>query len=144
MNSEINYEKELYIKLDDKILFYIDDCISVMSVHNNSKSKIKPYKLLEVPSDLIKNVGIAIAELIINKSNKATLKVSTMDLFMLREIALSNAYIDKYPVGLELKKCIHKALYTADFEQQQRIYKIFQDLNRKKPEELKNQGENQL
>jgi len=138
MNSEINYETELYIKLNDKILFYIDDCISIISVHNHPNSKIKPYKLLEVPSDLIKNVGIAIAELIINKSNEATLKVSTIDLFMLREIALSNAYIDKYPVGLELKKCIHKTLYKADFEEQQRIYKIFQDLNRKNPKELKN------
>ena len=123
--------KEYKININKTILYYIDDTICLFTGERSDRRSYNNPGKLDAPFHLIKNVGMAIISSMDSNIEEVELKVSELDLLMLREIAKSDIVIDEYPVGIELKEIIHKTLFDEDYQHETRAKKIIEDINRK-------------
>ena len=127
-----NRDRENYQRIDDTEtttlsltlaeVLYIDDNISLMLdgrdfEHMMPLRPVAKSAIVYVPIDFIDKIGRAFVELMKQKTleplreRTVNISVSEMELYMLREIAISRVNFNGFRVGLTLKKKVLFALY---------------------------------
>jgi hypothetical protein len=101
-------------------LLFIDDNVSLMIDGKEFESMMPlkpaiPSSILLVPIDFIDKIGKALLDLVLAPKTslkiQITIKVSEMELYLLREICFSRVEYFGHKVGLSLKKKVLHALH---------------------------------
>jgi len=119
-------------------LLFIDDNVSLM-IDGKEFESMMPLKpairssILLVPIDFIDKIGKALLELtrIPMSTNKKqiTIRVSEMELYLLREICFSRVEYFGYQVGISLKKKVLHALYGRERKDIDLLEKLLKDID---------------
>ena len=96
---------------------------------------IVPSAIVLVPIDFVDKMGRAFVKLMKQKTNKplrdrtVNVPVSEMELYMLREIAISRVNFNGFKVGLTLKKKVLFALYQKRQSTMDIIEELLKDID---------------
>ena len=143
-------DRENYQRIDDTEIItlsltlaevlYIDDNISLMLDGRDFENMmplrpIVPSAIVLVPIDFVDKMGRAFVKLMKQKTNKplrdrtVNVPVSEMELYMLREIAISRVNFNGFKVGLTLKKKVLFALYQKRQSTMDIIEELLKDID---------------
>ena len=139
--SQNDNDKELHrmsnkevkqITLNIHELAFIDDYITLMidGADFENMMPIRPlYKVALVTVDInfLDKIGRALIKAM--RDGVATLDVSEMDLYLLRELCTSKAEYFGHNVGLSLKRKVLKALYTTSSIQLDLLEQLLKDID---------------
>jgi len=140
-NNEKHYKiseiENRVINLTLHEILFIDDAITLMIDGRDLEGMyhMKPpirLSLVAVPIDLIDKIGNAFLEhMRMNKPASQTIpiKISEMELYMLREIAISRVNFNGFKVGLTLKKKVLFALYQKRQSTMDIIEELLKDID---------------
>ena len=121
-------------------ILYIDDNISLMLDGRDFENMmplrpVVPSALVLVPIDFIDKIGNAFVKIMTQKTNarlgKRTIdiRVSEMELYMLRELCISRLTFNEHRVGLTLKKKVLFALYQNKQKTIDIIEQLLEDID---------------
>ena len=126
-------DKELkQITLNIHELAFIDDYITLM-IDGTDFENMMPIRplyqvaLVAVDINFLDKIGRALVKAM--RDGVATLDVSEMDLYLLRELCTSKADYFGHNVGLSLKRKILKALYTTSSTQLDLLEQLLKDID---------------
>jgi|TARA_R100000482_G_scaffold98432_1_gene42388 hypothetical protein len=128
------------LKLTLPEILFIDDNISLMLDGRDFENMMPlrptmPTALILVPIDFIDKIGKAFVELLHTptktnlKDRAVSIRVSEMELYMLREVCISRAKYLDHRVGLTLKKKVLFALYSKKKKQHDLLEELLKDLD---------------
>ena len=131
-----DYEYETKILMLTKAeALYLDDVCTVLTTPDRELGipiGLRPVQgtaLLAVPSKLLERIGmIILLTASENGISEAPLEVDETDLFLLREVANTNARFLDEPVGFNLKRKIYVALLEDVFKDSLQFAKLMNDL----------------
>tara|TARA_A100001201_G_scaffold129651_1_gene115122 strand:+ start:547 stop:993 length:447 start_codon:yes stop_codon:yes gene_type:complete len=136
-NYKISEVENRVINLTLYELLFIDDAITLM-IDSRDLEHMFPLKpqirlsLVAVPIDLIDKIGNGILEhMRMNKpaSQSIPIKISEMELYMLREISLAKAEYFGKQVGISLKRKVYSALFTQKNKQHDFLEQLLKDID---------------
>jgi len=136
-NYKISEVENRVINLTLYELLFIDDAITLM-IDSRDLEHMFPLKpqirlsLVAVPIDLIDKIGNGILEhMRMNKPSSQTIpiKISEMELYMLREISLAKAEYFGKQVGISLKRKVYSALFTHKNKQHDFLEQLLKDID---------------
>ena len=126
--SEIN-DKSIELTLHE--ILFIDDHISLMIDGRDFEHMLPlkpavPSALLIAPIDFIEKIGKAFVQ-VLRTGKNVRIKISEMELYMLREICFTRVeYFGKH-VGLSLKRKVLHALYATKTTQDDLLEQLLKD-----------------
>jgi len=139
--SQNDKDKELHRMSDKEVkqitlniheLAFIDDYITLM-IDGTDFENMMPIRplyqvaLVAVDINFLDKIGRALVKAM--RDGVATLDVSEMDLYLLRELCTSKADYFGHNVGLSLKRKILKALYTTSSTQLDLLEQLLKDID---------------
>ena len=139
--SQNDKDKELHRMSDKEVkqitlniheLAFIDDYITLM-IDGTDFENMMPIRplyqvaLVAVDINFLDKIGRALVKAM--RDGVATLDVSEMDLYLLRELCTSKADYFGHNVGLSLKRKILKALYTTSSTQLDFLDQLLKDID---------------
>tara|TARA_R100001443_G_scaffold103210_1_gene111519 strand:- start:243 stop:674 length:432 start_codon:yes stop_codon:yes gene_type:complete len=139
--SQNDKDKELHRMSDKEVrqitlniheLAFIDDYITLM-IDGTDFENMMPIRplyqvaLIGVDINFLDKIGRALVKAM--RDGVATLDVSEMDLYLLRELCTSKADYFGHNVGLSLKRKILKALYTTSSTQLDLLEQLLKDID---------------
>ena len=139
--SENNKDKELHRMSDLEVkqitlsiheLVFIDDYITLM-IDGRDFENMMPIRplysvaLITVDINFLDKIGRALLKAM--RDGSATINVSEMDLYLLRELCASKADHFGYKVGLSLKRKVLKALYFNTNKQLDFLDQLLKDID---------------
>ena len=139
--SQNDKDKELHRMSDKEVkqitlniheLAFIDDYITLM-IDGTDFENMMPIRplyqvaLVAVDINFLDKIGRALVKAM--RDGVATLDVSEMDLYLLRELCTSKAEYFGHNVGLSLKRKILKALYTTSSTQLDLLEQLLKDID---------------
>ena len=139
--SQNDKDKELHRMSDKEVkqitlniheLAFIDDYITLM-IDGTDFENMMPIRplyqvaLVAVDINFLDKIGRALVKAM--RDGVATLDVSEMDLYLLRELCTSKAEYFGHNVGLSLKRKVLKALYTTSSIQLDLLEQLLKDID---------------
>jgi hypothetical protein len=145
-----NRDRENFQRIDDiethvislslPEILYIDDNISLMLDGRDFENMmplrpVAPSAIVLVPIDFIDKIGRAFVKLMTQLSDKrlgkrvVDIRVSEMELYMLRELCITRMDFNGHKVGLTLKKKVLFALYQKKQKTIDIIEQLLEDID---------------
>jgi hypothetical protein len=129
-------EKVNILLLTKNEALFIDDNLSLMieeEIGSGATSTVRPLlhtAQVPAPMELLEKIGKAILFTtdLENHEEPASVPVAEIELYMLREIAHSSAYVGEESVGINLKRKIFSLLYSTEYERDKVVKRMVAQL----------------